>query len=145
MKYFRTCNDEWRPYKTYKLIPKHNLTSQKLINTYHIYNSFEMKSKHMKTSHSNSQECKPFTHGFMIFRLTKNMEIILHIHESYITSPSASNSYKCPHTNMLCNSFQNGSQIHENQSFQSMGMQAFHTCIYDILPYRSYGHDITDP
>ena len=73
-----------------------------------------MEAKHMKTCHSNSWECNPFTHGFMIFILTEHMEIILQRHASYISSPSSSKSYKCPHINMLCNSFQNRSQIHEN-------------------------------
>ena len=34
-------------------------------------------------------------------------------------------------------------QIHENWLFKSMGMQAFHTCIYEFL--TGYGHDITEP
>ena len=73
-----------------------------------------MEAKHMKTSHSNSCECKPFTHRFLIFQIIENMGIMLKIHESYISSQSSSKLYKCPHTNMLYNSFQNGSQIHEN-------------------------------
>ena len=56
-----------------------------------------MESKHMKTSHSKSWECKPFTHGFLIFLLTENMEIILKRHAYCIaSSSSSSNSYKCP-------------------------------------------------
>ena len=42
-----------------------------------------MEAKYMKTSHSRAWECKPFIHGFMIFRLTYHMEIIVHIHTSY--------------------------------------------------------------
>ena len=73
-----------------------------------------MEANHTKTSHSNSWECNPFTHGFLIFQLIEHMDIRVQIHASYIASPSSSNSYKCPHTFMLCNSFRNGSQIHEN-------------------------------
>ena len=63
----------------------------------------------------------------------------------YIPSTTSSNSYKCSHTNLLYNSFQNGIQIHENESFKGMGMQAFHTCISDILNYREYVNDTTYP
>ena len=42
-----------------------------------------MESKYMKTSHSRAWECKPFTHGFMIFRLIENINIILQIHKQY--------------------------------------------------------------
>ena len=38
-----------------------------------------MESKHMKTSHLNSWECKPFTHGVLIFRLMDNMDIRFNI------------------------------------------------------------------
>ena len=82
-----------------------HLTSEKFYNTYQICNSFEMEAKHMKTSHLNSWECKPFTHGFMIFRLKDHMEIRVQIHESYISSLSSSNLEKSPHTNMIYLSF----------------------------------------
>ena len=37
----------------------------------------KMEAKYMKTSHSIAWECKPSIHVFMIFRLKKNMEMIL--------------------------------------------------------------------
>ena len=40
----------------------------------------------MKTSYSRSWECEPFIHIFLIFRLTKNMYIILQSHELCIKS-----------------------------------------------------------
>ena len=42
-----------------------------------------MESKYMKTSHPRAWEGKPFTYRFMIFILTKNMEIRVRIHTSY--------------------------------------------------------------
>ena len=49
-----------------------------------------MEAKFMKTSHSRAWECKPFIHGFMIFQLTDNMDIGVHIHTSQ-TQAFASN------------------------------------------------------
>ena len=42
-----------------------------------------MEAKHMKTSHSKAWECNTFIHGFMIFRITNNMEIGVNIHTSH--------------------------------------------------------------
>ena len=33
----------------------------------------------------------------------------------------------------------------KNSYSRAWGMRAFHTCIYDILTYREYGDDITEP
>ena len=38
----------------------------------------------MKTSHPRARECKPFTYGFMIFRIREHMDIRLQRHTSYI-------------------------------------------------------------
>ena len=40
----------------------------------------------MKTSDSIALECKLFTHGFIIFRITENIEIRVQIHKSYTKS-----------------------------------------------------------
>ena len=50
-----------------------------------------MESKYMKTSHSRAWECKPFTHGYLIFRLTKHTDIRVQSHTSY-TQAWASNT-----------------------------------------------------
>ena len=42
-----------------------------------------MEAKYMKTSHSRAWECKPFIHGFLIFRLTERMDKRLQSHTSY--------------------------------------------------------------
>ena len=69
----------------------------------------------MKTSnYSRAWECEHFTMEFNEFLDTENMVIKLQSYTSFMSSPSSSNLYKSPHTNMIYNSFQNGIQIHEN-------------------------------
>ena len=38
----------------------------------------------MKTSYLRAWECKPLTYVFLIFQITDNMDMILHIHTSYL-------------------------------------------------------------
>ena len=51
-----------------------------------------MEAKFMKTSYSRAWECKPFTHGFLIFQITKHMNIRVQSHTSY-TQAWASNRF----------------------------------------------------
>ena len=58
-------------------------TSSNLENIPHtnlIHDSFEIEAKVMETSDSMARECKIFTHEFLGFRLTENLEFILQSH-----------------------------------------------------------------
>ena len=63
--------------------------------------SFKIEAKVMETSDSMAWECNIFTHEFIRFRPTEDMDIKLHINTSYMSFPTSSNSYNIPHTNMV--------------------------------------------
>ena len=65
------------------LLPHHHQTHRNVLIHLCYATHSEMESKYMKTSHSRAWECKPFTYGFMIFRLKDNIFIILNSHKSY--------------------------------------------------------------
>ena len=67
--------------------------------------SFKIESKVMETSDSMAWECKLFTHEFLGFRPTEDMEIELKSNTSYIYFPTSSKSYNIPHTNLIEDSF----------------------------------------
>ena len=66
-----------------------------------IKDSFKIEAKVMETSYSMAWECMIFTHEFIIFRATKNMEMKLQSNTSYMSVTTSSNSYKRPHTNLV--------------------------------------------
>ena len=57
-----------------------------------IQDSFKIEAKVMETSDSMAWECNIFTHVFIGFRSTEDMEIKLQSNTSYITVTTSSNS-----------------------------------------------------
>ena len=64
--------------------PDHHQTQIYVLMQFYYATLSKIEAKYMKTSHSRAWECKPFIHVFMIFRLTKNMDMRLQGHTSYI-------------------------------------------------------------
>ena len=62
--------------------------------------SFKIEVKVMETSVSMAWECNLFTHEFIGFRPTEDMEIKLQINTSYIAVTTSQKSYNISHTNM---------------------------------------------
>ena len=70
-------------------------TSSKSENTPHtnlIQDSFKIEAKVMETSDSMACECKIFTHEFIGFQPTEDMEIKLKSNKSYMYFKTSSNS-----------------------------------------------------
>ena len=61
--------------------------------------SSKIEAKVMETSDSMAWECNLFTHEFIGFRPTEDMDIKLQSNTSYMAFPTSSNSYNIPHTN----------------------------------------------
>ena len=76
-----------------------SLKSEKIPHTNRIQDSFKIEAKVMETSDSMAWECKLFTHEFLGFRPTQDMEIKLNNNKSYMAFPTTSNLYNIPHTN----------------------------------------------
>ena len=63
--------------------------------------AFKIEVKVMETSDSMEWECKLFTHEFLGFRSTKEMEIKLQSKTQYMAVIKASNAWNISHTNMV--------------------------------------------
>ena len=66
-----------------------------------IQDSFKIEAKVMETSDSMAWECKLFTHEFIGFQATENMNMELRSNRSYMSITTSYNSYNIPHTNMV--------------------------------------------
>ena len=66
-----------------------------------IQDSFKIEAKVMETSDSMAWECKLFTHEFLRFRATKNMDMKLQSNTSYMDVTTSSKSYNISHTNLV--------------------------------------------
>ena len=66
-----------------------------------IQDSFKIEAKAMETSDSMAWECKIFTHEFLGFQPTKDMDIKLQSNTSYMAITTSYNSYKISHTNLV--------------------------------------------
>ena len=86
---------------TYYMAFKKSSNSHKIPCTNLIQDSFKIEAKVMETSDSMAWECKLFTHGFIGFRPTEDMEIKLHSNKLYMSFTTSSKSYNIPHTNRV--------------------------------------------
>ena len=66
--------------------------SEKIPHTNMIQDSFKIESKVMETSDSIAWGCKLFTHEFIVFQDTDNMEMKLKSNTSYMSIKKSSNS-----------------------------------------------------
>ena len=66
-----------------------------------IQDSFKIEAKVMETSDLMAGECKLFTHEFLGFRPTEDMDMKLQSNTSYMAVTTSSNSYNISHTNLV--------------------------------------------
>ena len=81
-------------------------------------------------------ECKLFTHEFLGFQATENMEMKLQSNTSYMAVTTSSNSENIPHTNLIQDSFKIEAKVMETSDSMAWECNLFHTSFLDFDPNR---------
>ena len=102
-----------------------------------IQDSFKVEAKVMETSDPMAEECKIFTHEFLGFRSTEDMDMKLKSNKSYISMTVSSKSENMLHTNLIQDSFNIEAKVMETSDLMAGPCKLF---THEFIEFRATDH-----